>query len=83
MQLGYITIVCTKCHMVKAIVASLKLSSPETLNETEDTWLKIRTGRFAAVLSGETGQHRTLTSTLWSMTKLQRMMMTIRRGEGE
>ena len=70
MLLGYIITICTKCHMVKALVANLKLSSLETLNETEDTWLKIRTGRFAAVLSGETAQHWTLTSTLWSMTEL-------------
>ena len=51
-SLGYIISICTKCHMVKAVVVSLKMSSPETLNETEDTWLKIRTGRFADVLSG-------------------------------
>jgi len=69
--------------MVKVLVASLKLSSPETFNETDDTWLKIRTGRFAAVLSGETAQQRTLTSTLWSMNELWRMMMMRRRGDGE
>jgi hypothetical protein len=55
MSLGYIISTCTKCHMVKALVATLKLSSPETCNETEDTWLKIRTGRHCGCVERGNG----------------------------